>query len=118
MIVGIFHVLEWVRKVDKQYNEYKGQAEKIELLINSDAKLEDAPAMGKIMGWTSVQMNTMIDATTSHLAEMLIQGTVMGVIEGVRLSNQNSDMISEVKTVVDEFIKTREDNIQVLKKYL
>jgi ferritin-like metal-binding protein YciE len=110
---------EFKKDVDRQYNEYVQMSEKIEDLVSrNNGKLEDTPAKDKIMGWTSVKMNTMIDNTTSHLSEMLIQGTVMGVIEGVRLFNQNKDLDQEVKGVVDEFLKTSEDNIQTLKKYL
>ena len=110
---------EFKTEVQKQYNDYKEMSKKIENLMDkNNGELEDTPTKDKVMGWTSVKANTMMDNTTSHMSEMLIQGTVMGVIEGVRLSNQNSNLNNEVKDIVNEFIKTSEDNIQILKKYL
>ena len=106
-------------EVQKQYNDYSRMSGNIEaLMYDNNGTLEDTPARDKIMGWTSVQINTLIDATTSHMSEMLIQGTVMGIIEGVRLSNQNTELDNAVKGVVDKFVKTSEDNIQILKRYL
>ena len=110
---------EFKIEVNREYNDYKQVSERIEKLMNkNNGKLEDTPTKDKVIGWTSVKMNTMVDDTTSHLSEMLIQGTVMGVVKGVRLSNKNSSLSKEVKEVVDKFIKTSEDNIQILKKYL
>ena len=106
-------------EVQKQYDDYRQMTGNIEVLMHdNNGKLEDTPVGEKLMGWTSVQINTLIDATTSHMSEMLIQGTVMGIIEGVRLSNQNTGLDNAVKSVVDKFVKTGEDNIQILKRYL
>lgn len=38
-----------------------------------------------------IQISTMNDKSNSHIAEMLIKGTNMGVIEGVKLKNQNPE---------------------------
>ena len=106
-------------EVKKQYEDYERVSKKAENLIeNNNSKTEEVPAMNKVMGWTSVKMNTMMDDTTSHMSEMLIQGTVMGIIEGVKLANNHSNITNQTKEVLDEFVKIGEDNIQVLKTYL
>ena len=43
------------------------------------------------MGWMGVEMNTLTDKSNSKIAELMIQGTNMGIIEGVKLLNHNPD---------------------------
>jgi hypothetical protein len=110
---------EFSKEIKRQYNDYEEIARKVMDTVNKNSgKLDDVPTKDKLMGWTSVKMNTMMDDTTSHMAEMLIQGTVMGIVEGVKLSNKYPNLNVEAESLVDQFVKIGEDNIQVLKKYL
>ena len=74
--------------------------------------------MTKMMTWYGVQMKTMIDDTTSKLSELLMQGTNMGIIEGRRLLNQNSDIAPDVHNILNDFVTMQEDSVETLKKYL
>lgn len=110
---------EFKKEVKNQYNDYQVIAEKIENTIEQNKwKLDEISAKNKMISWTSIKMQTAIDDTVSHMSEMLIQGTVMGIIEGVRLSNKNPNLDKQTEAIVDEFVKIGEDNIQVLKIYL
>ena len=42
----------------------------------------------------------------------------MGIIEGVRLLNQNPDADKNVKNILNEFIQFQENTVEQLKKYL
>lgn len=102
-----------------QYDEYN----KILNEINDElTKFDDFPKeinpMQKAMSWMGVEMNTMMDKSNSKIAELMIQGTNMGIIEGVKLLNQNPDADEEVKNVLNKFIKFQENTIEQLKKYL
>ena len=48
----------------------------------------------------------------------MLQGTNMGIIEGVRLLNQNPDADKNVKNILNEFIQFQENTVEQLKKYL
>lgn len=74
--------------------------------------------MTEVMAWTGIQMNTMTDKSNSHIADMLIQGTTMGIIEGRKLLNQNPDIDQEVRQVLDTFVKMQENNVEKLKTFL
>ena len=63
-------------------------------------------------------MNTITDKSNSKIAELMLQGTNMGIIEGVKLLNQNPDADEEVKNVLNKFIKFQENTVEQLKKYL
>ncbi len=78
----------------------------------------DSTPMTNAMAWTGIQMNTLTDKSNSHIADMLIQGTTMGIIEGRKLLNQNPDIDQEVRQVLDTFVKMQENNVEKLKTFL
>ena len=59
------------------YEAYASRAAK--LLAEEGAKPEEEGTVTKLSAKMSAMMNTMIDSTSSHLAEMLVEGGTMGV---------------------------------------
>ena len=74
--------------------------------------------MQKAMGYFDIQMSTLNDKSNSNIAEMLIKGTNMGIIEGVKLKNRNPDIAPNISNILDDFIQFQENNVEKLKKYL
>ena len=80
---------------------------------------EDKNIMDTVMGWTGVQMNTIADKTPSHIAEIMIQGTTMGIIEGRKLINNETNQVNQdVKDLLNNFVTFQENNVEQLKKFL
>ena len=102
-----------------QYDKYNDILNKVnaELKNHNDFPAE-LPPIQKVMGYVDIQLSTINDKSNSHIAEMLIKGTNMGIIEGVKLKNQNPTASEPVKNILDEFIKFQENNVEKLKKYL
>ena len=48
---------------------------------------ESTPLKDKMMSFAGVQFNTLKDRSNSHIAEIMIQGTLMGVIECQKILN-------------------------------
>ena len=63
-------------------------------------------------------MNTISDKSNSKIAEMMLQGTNMGIIEGVKLRNQYPDLDKPVQNILNEFGQFQQNNVEQLKKYL
>lgn len=102
-----------------QYDEYNKILNKVNNeLTNYDDFPKELNPMQKAMGWMSVEFNTMTDQSNSKIAEMMIKGTNMGIIEGVKLLNQNPDADENVRNIVDGFVHFQENTIEQLKKYL
>ena len=102
-----------------QYDEYN----KILNEVNDDlTDYDDFPKelnpMQKAMGWMGVEMNTLTDKSNSKIAELMIQGTNMGIIEGVKLLNHNPDTEQHIKDILNKFIDFQQNNVEQLKKYL
>lgn len=74
--------------------------------------------MQKAMGWMNVEWNTIDDKSDSNIAEMMLKGTNMGIIEGVKLLNNNPNTNENIKNILNNFIKFQENNVEQLKKYL
>lgn len=102
-----------------QYDEYNKILNEVnnELTHYDDFPKELNP-MQKAMGWMGVEMNTITDKSNSKIAELMIQGTNMGIIEGVKLLNQNPNAKEEVKNTLNKFVKFQENTVEQLKKYL
>ena len=62
-------------------------------------------------------MKTITDSTTSHLAELLVQGTNMGIIEGRRILNRKN-VDSEVSEILGEYVGMQEKYLDKLKEFL
>ena len=87
-------------------------------LKNYDDFPKELPPFQKTMGYIDIQLSTLNDKSNSHIAEMLIKGTNMGIIEGVKLKNRNPDIDPTISNILDDFIKFQENNVEKLQKYL
>ncbi len=102
-----------------QYDEYGKVLDKIDKKFEeSGIKPTDTSPGEKMMGWTSIQMNTMTDKSNNKISELLIRGNTMGIIQGRELLNQNPNAPQEVKDILNEFVKLQQNNIEKLKTYL
>lgn len=102
-----------------QYDEYNRILNDVN---NTLTQYNDFPKelnpMQKAMGWMSVEWNTIDDKSNSKIAEMMLKGTNMGIIEGVKLLNQNPDTDESIKNILKDFIQFQENTVEQLKKYL
>ena len=106
--------------LNTEYNKYKDISNRVNNLYDNYSNKEphETNAMNKMMTWYGIQMKTMTDNSTSKLSELLMQGTNMGIIEGRRLLNQNQNIESDVKNILNDFVVMQEDSVETLKKYL
>jgi len=112
---------EFKTKMTEQLNGYEGfavRARKRLLRLGGEAKEENI--MTKM--WTSVgmSMNTMMDSSDSHLAQMIIEGSTMGVTDTIKVLREyeNTSVSEEALALARDIIKFEEENIEVMKKYI
>lgn len=89
--------------------------------VNENLHGERTPVnmMQKLMAKMGVTMNMMMDKSDSHIAEMLIQGTNMGIIELNKILNSNPDYSNEeILSILKELLEFEERRINKLKAYL
>ena len=63
--------------------------------------------------------NTMLDSTGTHIAEMMLEGSNMGIVDLTRLLNNYSPtQDSEAVRLAREVVRFEEGNLEQLKRYL
>src|SRR5574344_458301 len=76
--------------VAEQYSDYDLILQEIkEKSKTEDVVLKDLNWFKKAGMWTSVNMNTLVNESTEHIAQMLILGTVMGVVDMIKAIDNN-----------------------------
>jgi len=106
-------------ELNRQYEKYKEISDKINRLYPeySNKEPHETSAMNKAMTWYGIEMKTFMDDSTSKIAELLLQGTNMGIIEGRRLLNHKGTD-PEVHALVQEYVAMQEDAVEKLKSFL
>lgn len=79
---------------------------------------ESTPLKDKMMGFAGVQFNTLKDRSNSHIAEIMIQGILMGVIACQKILNCELDVQKSTTELIKDFNKFQRDNIDKLNAYL
>lgn len=102
-----------------QYDKYN------EILndVNSELKNynefpKELNPLQKTSSWMTIEWNTLNDRSDSNIAEMMLKGTNMGIIEGVKLLNNNKDADIPIINILNTFIIFQKNNVEQLKKYL
>lgn len=99
-----------------QYNEVSSEASQ-KILNHNEIPKEKGP-MAQVGLWSSVQINTLMDKSTSHIAEMMMQGSAMGVIDMAKTIRKSTTHSADTEKLAEKLIKTEEENFQKMKQFL
>lgn len=105
--------------LEAEYNQYKDISKDIENIYpkyNND-KPHETTVMNKAMTWYGIEMKTMNDKSNSKIAELLLNGVNMGIIEGRKILN-NKNINEEVREIIKTYVEMQENSVEVLKQYL
>ena len=103
-----------------QHEEYeKFSARACMIARDLGIELKEPNPMKKAMMWGSIKMNTMTDNSRSHIADMMVQGTVMGITALRTTANDFADNGDEnIKNLLKEMIEKEEEFEKKWKAYL
>jgi hypothetical protein len=110
---------EFGNNLHKQLKDYQELADLSKnQLIKNGAEVKDKSFYDKAMMKGNVKMNTLIDASDSHIAQMVIQGSTMGVTQMTKLLHASNGADGTSTQIAKDFIKREEENIKIMKNYL
>ena len=89
-----------------------------EKLVNMGVHPEPKGPMARMGMWMGMQMNTMMDKSASHIADMVIQGATMGVVELTKARNSLPDADAEAQGIAAGLIAKQQESIDRLKAFL
>lgn len=100
------------------YEKYAGMARSKLIEMGGEAKEENV--MTKTWASIGMKMNTMIDSTKSHIADMIIEGSTMGMTDTIKILRdyENTDVSEFSLKLAKDIIKFEEKNIEIMKKHL
>lgn len=98
------------------YEKYAARAEK-ELRLH-DVEAKEEGLMTRLSARMGIAFQTMLDDSTGHIAELMIEGSNMGITDMTKLLNNYETVDSEAVRLARELILFEEHNIELLRRYL
>ncbi len=79
---------------------------------------KDVNVFKKAMMWGSIKMKTIAGASRNQVADMMINGTVMGINELTAMKNEKENYDEDVAKFIEKLLSLEEDYQERLKKFL
>lgn len=118
-IIGVSEDRKFIKCLNRQRSEYlKMNATAKELLNQNNLDEKGISKLSKIKTYMMINIQTITDKSSSHLAEMMIIGSNMGVIDAIRIIKQYDDAEKEILILANELKFFEEANINELKKFI
>ncbi|MBO5284229.1 MAG: hypothetical protein J6B43_14100 [Lachnospiraceae bacterium] len=110
---------ELARQMSRQslkYSELHNQA--MEQLLQAKAEPHRENHVENLLLAGSIHYNTLLNTSTSHMAELLIRGSNQGILDMKRTLNRNTDVGEKPTTLARQLIAFEEKNVERLTQYL
>lgn len=107
------------KELQEEYEGYEKIIGEISsYMAQNKIERKDINPLKKAAMWGSIKMKTMFNKSRNQVAEMMINGTVMGINELTAMKNESSNLDKEVVNLLDKLLALEEEYEQRLKKYL
>lgn len=106
--------------IERENDEYKKTKDTLETIIsNTDIDLLKTGIIAKASSKIGISLELMRDNSDAQIANMLIQGYTMGVLEITRsLKKYKNNLSKEEIKIAEDMLDYQNKNIKLLKKYL
>lgn len=98
------------------YEEFQNTA--CQMLEENGFDEKEISAFSKISTYLMINMQLLTDKSATHIAEMMIQGSNMGVIDAIKNLNECEDAEQDIRNLMEKLQKFEEHNIEKLKEFL
>lgn len=98
-----------------QYQDIVNQAS--DMLIDLNATPKES-VVDKFSSKAGIALNTMTDTSASHIAEMMINGNTMGIIDITRKINESKGCSQDVCDLCDNLLQIEENGAHCMKQFL
>lgn len=118
-LIGIVEDNDFKKHLESQFNEYQEIHKAAQESLNENGYDEKGiGALDKIKTYWMINMETLMDKTPSHISEMLIIGSNMGIIKAVKDLKKYKNAEPCIITLMERLLRFEENNVQQLKKFL
>ncbi len=109
-------VTKALHKQVEQYDRYVEQLD--ELCENLNFDPTPAPKFAQTMANMGIKAKMMADKSITHVAKIMLQGTLNGIIDLYRMIREDSDVNPEVTSLQKQILRFEEGKFESLKAYL
>ncbi len=110
---------EFRKQLESQQKEYeKINKDAKKLLKENNCDEKGLSALEKIRTYLMINMETLNDKSPSHIAEMLIIGSNMGIISATKNLRKYKDADETIINLMEKLLETEENNVERLKVFL
>jgi len=110
---------ELKKELSNQLTDFDLIARECEMIAKSEEiNLKENNLFEKIILWSSLNFNTIIDKRVSHITEVMIIGTISGLIQCLKLLKDYKEICPELDDICNKIIDLDEKNYQTLKKFI
>lgn len=117
-LMGKIYNQEFAYELTAQRNRFRDFERKAEAGLWEHGLMARKSPLGKAMLWGSIQANTMLNISTPHVADMMIQGNTRGITELLKVKHNNKNTGSFANELAEELMDFEEENIERLKRFL
>ena len=127
--VALLSIKNVIEKVDhaelraelrNEYERYDAFIDELKSYMNEKGyEIKDVSKMKKVMMWSAIKMNTAVDDSRTHIAQLMVKGTVMGITELTKMLNDKG-CVTDEKAVefASRLLQLEEEFEENLKNYL
>lgn len=105
-----------IQRQSNKYAEIKQRA--CERLLQNHVEPYHTNQMQNMMLVGGIHYNTLLNSSTGHIAELMIKGSNMGILEMNKILNHNNEAGEQTVALAKELIDFENRNIERLTKYL
>lgn len=110
---------EFNQLLRSQLSEYTEINKQARALLNQNGCDEKGLSkLEKIRTYMMISLQTLTDKSPSHIAEMMIIGSNMGILDATKNLKHYTDAEKDIKTLMNRLLKFEENNVQQLKEFL
>lgn len=110
---------EVTKVLHKQVEQYDHYVERLdEMCENLNFDPTPAPKMGMMMANMGIRAKMMTDKSITHVAKIMLQGTLNGIIDLYRMINENTDVNPEVALLQKQILRYEEGCFESMKGML
>lgn len=118
-LIGISENEEYKKMLKSQLEEYNAIYDKANKKINDmNKEAKDINAFAKVSTYIMINLKTLMDKSPSHISEMLIQGSTMGIIDITKKLKEYPNADKEILDLANKLLVFEQNNVEECKKYL
>ena len=99
-----------------EYESIREEASRMLLSLGEDPG--QLSAFEKLSTAVGIKMNTLTDKSARHMAEMLIQGSTMGIVDLTKAIRDNPGAGRDALALADRLLRSMQRDVEELKSYL